>query len=130
MGIKSNINVTAARKRLKDTGVEVMRDSAAACQEVAQEKARVRSGTMRRKIILVLTPEGARVEAQDPITALHEYGTGQKGERPGRQTPWVYYDETLNQFFTTTGVTPQPMMRPGYREGVEEFKRQKRRRGL
>lgn len=129
MGIKANTKgIGAARTRLKDAGVEIMRDSAAKCQEKAQAEARHDTGTMRRMIVFLPTPKGARIESQAPYSAFNEYGTGIYGERPGRQTPWVY--ERDGRFYTTRGMEPKPFMRPGFREGVDEFKREKRRRGL
>ena len=121
-----------------------MRDSASKCQEKAQAEARFRTGTMRRMIALIPTKDGAIVEGQSPIFIFHEYGTGEHAGdadqnypeqrastgSKAKEIPWVYYDEEARQFFTTTGVRPKPMLRPGFREGVEEFKRGKRRRGL
>ena len=131
MGIKAKKSgIVSARTRLRNTGVEIMRDSASACQEKAQAEARHDTGTMRRMIVLLPTGDGAKVESQAPYSAFNEYGTGIYGERPGRQTPWVYTPDGGKTFYTTQGMPPKPFMRPGFREGVEEFKEQKRRRGL
>lgn len=131
MGIKANTKgITAARSRLKNTGVEVMRDSAAACQEKAQKEARHDTGTMRRMIVLLPTPKGARVESQAHYSAFNEYGTGIYGERPGRQTPWVYSPDGGKTFYTTQGMRPKAFMRPGFREGVDHFHDARRRRKL
>ena len=121
-----------------------MRDSASRCQEKAQKEARYRSGTMRRMIVLVPTRSGARVEGRAPITAFHEYGTGRYAGKadaayPGqrgstgskaKEIPWVYTPDNGKTFYTTYGVTPKPMLRPGFREGVDHFHDEKRRRGL
>lgn len=143
MGISVDIDTTAASKLLKDEGVGLMRDCAATAQEVAQKNARYRSGNMRRKIALVPTDDGAYVVGRDEIFIFHEYGTGEfagdadakyPDQRPSTgseadEIPWVYMDDEGN-FWTTTGVTPQPMLRPGYAAGKRHFEAERKRRGL
>ncbi|WP_257475159.1 HK97-gp10 family putative phage morphogenesis protein [Bacillus sp. MCCB 382] len=47
-----------------------------------------------------------------------EFGTGiyAEGDKPGRSTPWVYFDEKLNRFVFTRGMRAQPFMNPSYEE--------------
>lgn len=119
----------AAERRLKQTGVNIMRGSAAQAQQTAQRESPVDTGALRRGIVLIPTEAGAHVVSTSPISVFIEYGTGRYGERPGRQTPWTYYSPDYG-FVTTTGHPPQKFMKPGFEAGVSEFHRQKRRRGL
>lgn len=52
-----------------------------------------------------------------------EYGTGLFAENGGRtDVPWSYQDEEGN-WHTTSGMPPQPYMRPALDENIEEIKR-------
>jgi HK97 gp10 family phage protein len=54
-----------------------------------------------------------------------EYGTGiyAEGDKPGRQTPWVYYDNKLNRFVFTRGMKAQPFLFPSHEEERPDFVR-------
>jgi HK97 gp10 family phage protein len=47
-----------------------------------------------------------------------EFGTGiyAEGDKPGRQTPWVYFDDKLDRFVFTRGMRAQPFLNPSYEE--------------
>jgi len=32
----------------------------------------------------------------------------------GRKTPWTYYNKKLGQWVTTSGMMPQPFLRPAF----------------
>lgn len=110
---------------------------------MARSRSRYDEGTMHDGIDVVETPDGADLVATDPKTVFHEYGTGiRAGDadpqypelRPSsgseaEEIPWVYVDEN-GRFWTTYGVRPAPMIRPGFRAGVEQFEKSKRARGL
>jgi hypothetical protein len=53
-------------------------------------------------------------ESEAGFTAEHavyvEFGTGDMGAGGGRK--WVYYNAKLGQFVTTSGMAPQPFLRP------------------
>jgi hypothetical protein len=68
------------------------------------------------------------VRAGADYTIFHEFGTGiyAEGQSRAKEVPWVYYDEYLGQFFTTSGVTPEPMMRPGFEAGKDYLLRSAR----
>lgn len=120
-----------------------MRESAEVGKDEARSRARVDERDMKNGIIVLNTKRGAKIVGTDWKTVWHEYGTGiyagaadmrypnQRGSTGSEadEIPWVYLDENGN-FWTTYGVMPQPMIRPGFEAGVEEFKKQKRQRGL
>jgi len=65
------------------------------------------------------TKTGAESEtgiAGDSKVPLYlEYGTGIHAVNgDGRKTPWTYYDEETDQFFTTHGMEAQPFAQPGF----------------
>ena len=44
-----------------------------------------------------------------------ELGTGVYAKNgDGRKTPWTYFNERKNQFFTTIGYKPRPFLRPAF----------------
>lgn len=52
-----------------------------------------------------------------------EYGTGLFAEEQGRQdVPWCYQDDK-GEWHTTSGMPPQPFMRPALYENQEKIKR-------
>ncbi len=109
--------------------VKLCRDSAGHARGVARSEAREDTGEMKAKTIAVDTPDGGELQANAPWSVFNEFGTGRHGERPGRQTEWVYLHPRFG-FVTTTGMTPSPFMRPGFRAGTGYFHREARRRGM
>ena len=93
----------------------------------AKEKAPKGSGELRRSITSKI--EGSGTELQGIIyTPLEyapyvEYGTGLFAENGGRQdVPWCYKDDEGN-WHTTSGMHPQPFMRPAFNENREQILR-------
>ena len=66
-----------------------------------------------------------------PLGAFLEYGTGPKGKASNtqahgygyRDTPWVYYDEELQQFFTTEGHVARPHFFPAEQRTIARLKK-------
>lgn len=89
----------------------------------AKQKAPKGNGDLRRSIT-------SKVEGNEGIvyTALEyapyvEYGTGLFAEEGGRQdVPWSYQDDEGN-WHTTSGMKPQPYMRPALYENRTEILR-------
>ena len=53
-----------------------------------------------------------------------EYGTGLFAEQGGRKAvPWAYEDEETGELIFTSGMHPQPFLRPALNENREEIKR-------
>ena len=89
----------------------------------AKQKAPKGNGDLRRSI-------KSKVEGDTGIvfTALEyapyvEYGTGLFAEEQGRQdVPWHYKDDK-GEWHTTSGMPPQPYMRPALNENRQEILR-------
>lgn len=83
------------------------------------------TGELRRSITSKVESRGNRVEGV-VFTPLEyapyvEYGTGLFAEEGGRKdVPWVYKDDKGN-WHTTSGMKPQPYMRPALNENREEI---------
>lgn len=99
----------------------------AAVERSAKQKAPKDTGALRRSIT-------SKVEIQEGnivgtvFTPLEyapyiEYGTGLFAESGGRKdVPWNYQDDEGN-WHSTSGMKPQPFMRPALNENREVFKR-------
>lgn len=87
----------------------------------AKEKAPKGSGELRRSIT-------SKVQALDGViftpllyAPYVEYGTGLFAENGGRQdVPWHYQDDK-GEWHSTSGMKPQPFMRPALDENREEI---------
>lgn len=83
------------------------------------------TGELRRSITSKVESRGNRVEGV-VFTPLEyapyvEYGTGLFAEEGGRKdVPWVYKDDKGN-WHTTSGMKPQPYMRPALNENREQI---------
>lgn len=119
-----------AQARLEREGLEVMRESADACRDTAQELAPVDTGELESKIIMIPNSDGAVVASLAKHNIWLEFGTGIYAEGgDGRKTPWSYVHPRWG-WVTTRGGKAQPHMRPGFDAGVGQFAVSKRRRGL
>lgn len=93
----------------------------------AKQKAPKGNGELRRSIKSQVTQDGADLVGE-VYTALEyapyvEFGTGLFAEKGGRQdVPWCYKDDK-GEWHTTSGMPPQPYMRPALYENREEIKR-------
>jgi HK97 gp10 family phage protein len=114
-------------ENMKDTG-EIAQDMGKACalvEAAAKRKAPKDTGDLRRSIT-------SKVEASDDevrgivYTPLEyapyvEYGTGLFAESGGRKdVPWFYVDDEGN-WYITSGMHPQPYMRPALNENREQI---------
>lgn len=93
----------------------------------AKEKAPKGVGELRRSITSKV--EGSGSDAVGVVfTPLEyapyvEFGTGLFAENGGRKdVPWNYQDDK-GEWHTTSGMKPQPFMRPALNENREEIKR-------
>lgn len=114
-------------ENMKDTG-EISKDMGKACalvEAAAKRKAPKDTGDLRRSIT-------SKVEASDDevkgivYTPLEyapyvEFGTGLFAESGGRKdVPWFYVDDEGN-WHITSGMRPQPYMRPALNENREQI---------
>lgn len=67
---------------------------------------------------------GVRVGTPVEYAPYIEFGTGVFAENgQGRKTPWVYFHERLQQFFTTIGMIAKPFIRPAFLNSKNEIRR-------
>lgn len=89
----------------------------------AKQKAPKDKGDLRRSITSKV--EGTEGVVYTPLeyAPYVEYGTGLFAENGGRQdVPWNYQDDEGN-WHSTSGMKPQPYMRPALNENREEILR-------
>lgn len=99
----------------------------------AKKKAPKGDGALRRSITSKVEAEGGNVIGT-VFTPLEyapyvEYGTGLFAEEQGRtDVPWSYQDDK-GEWHSTSGMKPQPFMRPALNENREAIK-QKIKEGM
>lgn len=73
--------------------------------------------TLEGSLNMKVGTDDVRVGTNLKYAPYVEYGTGIHAEGGnGRKTPWTYYNEKLNKFFTTKGMKAQPFLRPALDE--------------
>lgn len=89
----------------------------------AKKKAPKDSGNLRRSITSKVENNEGVVYTPLSYAPYVEYGTGLFAESGGRtNVPWIYQDDKGN-WHSTSGMKPQPFMRPALYENKEEILR-------
>ena len=89
----------------------------------AKQKAPKDKGDLRRSITSKVEGTEGVVYTPSEYAPYVEYGTGLFAEGGGRQdVPWNYQDDEGN-WHSTSGMKPQPYMRPALNENREEILR-------
>ena len=89
----------------------------------AKMKAPKDTGELRRSITSKVEGNVGIVFTPLEYAPYIEYGTGLFAENGGRQdVPWCYKDDEGN-WHSTSGMKPQPFMRPALQENREQIKR-------
>lgn len=89
----------------------------------AKQKAPKGTGELRRSIESKVEGNTGIVFTPLEYAPYVEYGTGIFAEEGGRQdVPWSYKDDEGN-WHSTSGMKPQPFMRPALYENREQIKR-------
>lgn len=96
-------------------------------ERTAKQKAPKGNGELRRSITSKVDTDGDNIEGvvYTPLeyAPYVEYGTGLFAEEGGRlDVPWNYRDDEGN-WHSTSGMKPQPYMRPALNEHREEILR-------
>lgn len=105
--------------RMADAIMAAVTAGAMVIQNEAKALAPVRSGTLRRSIVIEKidkSSSGATVAIgpSEPYGKYIEFGTGVYAEGGGgRQTPWTFQAGD-GSWVTTRGMKPKPFMRPAY----------------
>lgn len=110
-------------ERLKQS----MRKACALVEGEARKKAPKGDGQLRRSITSEVHEDATEIVGiiSTPLeyAPYVEYGTGLFAENGGRnEVPWHYKDDKGN-WQSTSGMKPQPYMRPALNENREEVKR-------
>lgn len=106
---------------------QVMGKACALVERSAKKKAPKDTGDLRRSITSEVRGNGDEIEGVI-FTPLEyapyvEFGTGLFAENGGRKdVPWNYQDDEGN-WHSTSGMKPQPFMRPALDENREEILR-------
>lgn len=104
-----------------DTVQNALKKACAVVERSAKEKAPKGTGELRRSITSKV--EGTTGEIFTPLhyAPYVEYGTGLFAENGGRSdVPWVYQDDK-GEWHSTSGMKPQPYMRPALNENREKI---------
>lgn len=107
----------------KKVSQQALEDACLVVEDAARRKAPKISGELRRSI-------ASRVEGEEGVvyTPLFyapyvEYGTGLFAENGGRKdVPWFYRDDR-GEWHSTSGIKPEPYMRPALYESREKILR-------
>ena len=98
-------------------------NACALVERKAKEKAPKGSGELRRSITSKVDGLEGIVFTSLEYAPYVEYGTGLFAEKGGRQSvPWRYKDDE-GHWHTTSGMHPQPYMRPALNENRDKITR-------
>lgn len=93
----------------------------AAVEASAKKKAPKGTGELRRSITSEVEETKGKVFTPLEYAPYVEYGTGLFAEKGGRtDVPWRYKDDEGN-WHSTSGMSPQPYMRPALQENREKI---------
>lgn len=106
---------------------EAMQDACLVVETSAKKKAPKGTGALRRSIqtdVTVMPNEVTGIVFTPLFYAPYvEFGTGIHAEKQGRKdVPWTYKDDK-GEWHTTSGMKPQPYLRPALYENRSEIKR-------
>lgn len=90
-------------------------------ERAAKEKAPKDTGELRRSITSEIRGNEGVIYTTLEYAPYVEYGTGLFAENGGRKdVPWCYQDDE-GKWHTTSGMKPQPFMRPAFDENREQI---------
>lgn len=111
----------------EENAEKALKKACALLEREAKIKAPKDTGALRNSITSRIVHDGSEI-AGEVYTPLEyapyiEYGTGLFAESGGRtDVPWSYQDDEGN-WHSTSGMKPQPYMRPAFDENREEIVR-------
>ena len=106
---------------------KTLKKACALVEREAKKKAPKGNGDLRRSITSEVREEGGELVGviYTPLeyAPYVEYGTGLFAEEGGRKdVPWCYQDDE-GEWHSTSGMKPQPFMRPALDENAQEILR-------
>lgn len=117
--------VIAAIEEMADVGDlrSVLGKACALVERSAKQKAPKDTGALRRSISSRISGNTGIVFTPLEYAPYVEFGTGLFAENGGRMdVPWNYQDDK-GEWHSTSGMKPQPFMRPALNENREEILR-------
>lgn len=125
----TNLDVVLSELDRKISDEALKRNVSQACAIVEREakmKAPKDTGALRRSIHSITKEEDGQIVGtvfSDVEYAPYvEYGTGLFAEDgDGKKNPWSYQDDK-GKWHTTSGMRPQPFLRPAFAENREKIK--------
>lgn len=122
-GVLENLEGAIDTKNIK----AALGKACALVERSAKQKAPKGTGELRRSITSKVEGEGTGavgiVFTPLEYAPYVEFGTGLFAENGGRQdVPWNYQDDK-GEWHSTSGMKPQPFMRPALNENREQIKR-------
>lgn len=106
---------------IEDNAIEGLGKACALVERAAKQKAPKGVGNLRRSIESKIEGTEGIVFTPLEYAPYVEYGTGLFAEEGGRQdVPWHYQDEK-GEWHTTSGMNPQPYMRPALNENKDKI---------
>ena len=113
--------------RSLDNIEDALGKACALVERSAKQKAPKDTGELRRSITSKVESNGSDIQGvvYTPLeyAPYVEFGTGLFAESGGRQdVPWNYRDDK-GEWHSTSGIKPQPFMRPALNENREEILR-------
>lgn len=100
---------------------KALQKACAIVERAAKEKAPKGNGELRRSIKSEVKDLSGEVFTPLEYAPYVEYGTGLFAEEQGRQqVPWSYKDDEGN-WHSTSGMKPQPFMRPALLENRDKI---------
>lgn len=106
---------------IEGNAVKGLEKACALVERSAKQKAPKGVGNLRRSIESKIEGTEGIVFTPLEYAPYVEYGTGLFAEEGGRQdVPWCYQDEK-GEWHTTSGMNPQPYMRPALNENKDKI---------
>lgn len=90
-------------------------------ERYAKEKCVVDTGRLRNSISHQTDEDTVYIGTNVEYAPYVEFGTGVYAEGGGRATPWSYQDSS-GEWHTTSGMRPQPYLRPAIDNHLAEYK--------
>ena len=100
---------------------QALEKACALVERAAKEKAPKDTGELRRSITSEIRGNEGVIYTTLEYAPYVEYGTGLFAENGGRtDVPWCYQDDK-GEWHSTSGMKPQPFMRPALDENREQI---------
>lgn len=118
----SSLNKKIDKMVDEKTVAEALERACAMVEASAKKNAPKDTGALRRSITSKVENNEGIVFTPLEYAPYIEFGTGLFAEGGGANNPWSYQDDK-GEWHTTSGMKPQPFLRPALNENRENIKR-------